>query len=144
MLHRALELARLDLVTAPERLTVEDEEPRQPVLQDVLEGEADRHRADAEGGQHVGRLHRGEHDRRHHEQAEEDDGPLGGAPEQQAEVAPVAALRHVDDRALRRPGTRDKERKARRAKPRFGRTQKNPSTKPSILRSVGSTASFIA
>jgi hypothetical protein len=82
--------------------------PREPVLQDVLEGEADRHRSDAERGQHVGRLHGREHDGGHHEQPKRMTAHLTN-PRAAGRGRPVAALQHVDDGALRHPGSADKE-----------------------------------
>ena len=59
------DLADGDLVPGAERLTQDQQQPGQQVLQDVLEREAGRHGEEAETGEHVHRLDRGEdhHDR---------------------------------------------------------------------------------
>jgi hypothetical protein len=62
-------------VAEPERLAVKDQDPGQEVLEDVAEGEADRHRAEAQAGDDVGRGDRGEGDcggdeQRHHPEAD--------------------------------------------------------------------------
>jgi hypothetical protein len=53
------------------RAADQDEHAGEPVLQDVLEGEAERDRADAEAREDVDRPHIGKHDRHHDQEAEE-------------------------------------------------------------------------
>ena len=98
-LDGALEGSGYDLVARTERPAVEDEQAREPVLQDVLEGEADGDRADPEGREQVGRLHRREYDGRDHQQTQQQQDPTHEPAQEQSEVRGAAPLEPGHHRA---------------------------------------------
>jgi hypothetical protein len=94
-LHRSLDVTDPDLIAAMKRAADQDEHAGQPVLQNVLEGEAERDRADAKAGEDINRSHVRQHDRDHDQEAEEYDAPECETAEHLAEVAAAGALHSV-------------------------------------------------
>lgn len=79
---RALMLAGANLITQPERLSPQQEEAGQKVLQNILEGEADGDRGDAETGHEIAWFEGRKNDDRGNEQPKDGDGG-GGQPTEQ-------------------------------------------------------------
>ncbi len=94
----------LDLVVNLERLPQQNEEPGEPVLEDVLEGKTNRDRADAETGDEVARFQGRNHDRGGEEKTEQEDHRLDETAEDAAEIAPIAASGLADNEASREQG----------------------------------------
>ena len=86
MLDGALEVLDDDLVAAPVGPVDQQQDAGEQVLQDVLEGEADRDRADAQRAEHVDRLHGGKDDRGRDEQREEQHDAIGDRAQHVAEI----------------------------------------------------------
>jgi FtsZ-interacting cell division protein ZipA len=87
----------------------QDENPGEPVLQNVLEGKAERDRADAEAGKDVNRPHRGQDDGDHDQKAEEDDAPERKAAQDVAQIVPPGPAQDVAQQFRRRERDAEEE-----------------------------------
>ena len=108
-LDAALVAVDHDLVAHPEGPPDQQQETCEPVLQDVLEGEADRHGGDAEPRHEVAGPEGGQNDDKRHQHAGEDHGPLEEGAQDRAEVGPVAALAPAPDGLLQPPADRGED-----------------------------------
>jgi type II secretory pathway component PulJ len=99
VLDRALVVLEADLVAHAERAGDEDEDAREEVLEDVPEGEADRHAPDAERADEVRRREAREGHRRRDQHPHEEDARLREPPDRQLErlVVLAAPLRVAAD-----------------------------------------------
>ena len=99
-----------DLIADLEGLADEEKQPGQPVLQNVLEGETDGDGADAETGEKIGRIERGNDDRQADERAEENDEPFDEGAQHFAEIVAGMAVRPSIEGPVEQPSDHPEER----------------------------------
>jgi hypothetical protein len=73
----------------------QDENAGQPILQNILEGKAERDGADAKAGEDVDRLHRGQDDCNDDQEAEKQNGPVSEACKDVAEIVSSGPAQYV-------------------------------------------------